>query len=219
VFPHGDDAEKVGILVPIGAPGHIKVIAYNLSDGPLTAKMLGGEIDPGQWTMTTGTQASDTAALADEETKTVTFERSSDVAVTFAPHTTTVIELTLKTPGVPYWQRFDLGLDRDDVAVNGSLMRVTVHSLGGIEAPPGEVVVRDRAGNVLAHAATPPLKAPTDLVPKTATVSLKLPAHAALEGATITIETKATTPETTMRNNSVVYTPVDPTQLSVTHIP
>jgi hypothetical protein len=103
--------------------------------------------------------------------------------------------------------------------VNGSLMRVTVHSLGGIEAPPGEVVVRDRAGNVLAHAATPPLKAPTDLVPKTATVSLKLPAHAALEGATITIETKATTPETTMRNNSVVYTPVDPTQLSVTHIP
>jgi hypothetical protein len=127
--------------------------------------------------------------------------------------------MTLKTPGVPYWSRFDLGLDREDVVVKGDVMRVTAHSLGGIDAPAGEVVVRDKAGKVIARANTPALKAPIDLVPKTATVSLKLPSHAEINGATVSIETKATTPETTMLNNSVVYEPVDPTELSVTHIP
>jgi hypothetical protein len=218
-FPEGSDAEKIGILVPIGAPDHIKLLAYNLGDQPLTAKMIGGEIEPGQWEMTSGTQATENSSVTGTTTRTVAFERSRDVEVTFAPHTTTVIEMTLKTPGVPYWSRFDLGLDREDVVVKGDVMRVTVHSLGGIDAPAGEVVVRDKAGKVIARANTPALKAPIDLVPKTATVSLKLPAHAEINGATVSVETKATTPETTMLNNSVVYEPVDPTELSVTHIP
>jgi hypothetical protein len=169
--------------------------------------------------MTTATQASEGAAVTGSATKTVSFERSRDVEVTFAPHTTTVIEMTLTTPGVPYWSRFDLGLDREDVVVTGSTMRVTVHSLGGVDAPASEVVVRDKAGKVLARAAAPALKAPMDLVPKTATVTLKLPANADVVGATVSIETKANTPETTMRNNSVVYTATDPTKLSVTQIP
>jgi hypothetical protein len=218
-FAAPGDEEKLAVLVPIGAPKQIKVIAYNLSDAPLTAKMIGGEIEPGEWEMTTGTQANEGAPVSGSATKTVSFERSGDVEVTFAPRTTTVVEMKLKTPGVPYWSRFDLGLDREDVVVSGSTMRVTVHSLGGVDAPAGEVVVRDAAGKVLARGATPALKAPTDLVPKTATVTLKLPPHVDVVGATVSIETKAKTPETTMRNNSVVYTATDPTQLSVTHIP
>ena len=45
------------------------------------------------------------------KTRTETFERSRDVAVTFAPHTTTVLELKLMKKGVPYWSRPDLGID------------------------------------------------------------------------------------------------------------
>lgn len=218
-FAAPGEEEKLGVLVPVGAPDHVKVIAYNLSDAPLTAKMLGGEVDPGTWEMTTGTQASEGSEATGTTTNDVAFERSAAVDVTFAPHTTTVIELKLKTPGVPYWKRFDLGLDRGDVVLNGSTMRVTVHSLGALDAPASEVVVRDKAGTVLARAAAPALKAPADLLPKTATVTLKLPAHADVLGGTVTIETKASGPETAMRNNSVVFTATDPTELSVAKIP
>ncbi len=40
--------------------------------------------------------------------------------VTFAPHATTVIELKLVSKGVPYWSRPDLGIERDDVKVEGT---------------------------------------------------------------------------------------------------
>jgi len=61
--------------------------------------------------------------------------------------------------------------------------------------------VRDASGKTLATVATPTLKPPTDLIPKTATVALSLPAHANLKGATVTIESPG--PETTQMNNSV----------------
>ena len=44
--------QSVGILVPVGTPNHIHVIAYNMSHLPLTARMYGWEVDPGQWEIT-----------------------------------------------------------------------------------------------------------------------------------------------------------------------
>ena len=49
--------ERVAILVPEGATDHIKVIAYNLDDEPVSAQMTGWEIDPGEWEITQGLQA------------------------------------------------------------------------------------------------------------------------------------------------------------------
>ena len=195
---------SVGILVPIGTPNHIKIIAYNLDKLPVKARMTGWEIDPGKWEMTVGTQATEGGPVSGSTTKTVAFERSSDLPITFAPGVTTVIELTLKEKGVPYWSRPDLGIDADDVKVTGTGMTVTVHSLGAVDAPEAKVVLRDRVGKVLATAATPMLKAPKDLLPKTATVSLAVPANASLKGASVTIESSSTVPETTQKNNRVV---------------
>ena len=65
------------------------------------------------------------------------------------------------------------------------------------------VVVRDRAGNVVAKARTPLLKAPADLLPKTATVVLKLSAKADLSGGSVTIESSGSVPEITQLNNHV----------------
>ena len=59
------------------------------------------------------------------------------------PRTTTVLELKLVKKGVPYWSRPDLGIDRDDVKVEGSRVKVTVHSLGAVDAPRSKVVLRD----------------------------------------------------------------------------
>jgi hypothetical protein len=202
--------QSVAILVPEATPDHIKIIAYNLERQPVTAHMTGWEIDPGQWSMTQGTQkgiggapASVDAPVQNLETRSVAFERSKDLAITFPPRTQTVIELKLTTKGTPYWERPDLGIDPEDVKVEGSNMTVTVHSVGALDAPASKVVLRSRDGKTLATADVPALKAPVDLTPKTANVSLAIPSGADLKGATVTIECGGTVPEITLMNNSV----------------
>ena len=194
---------SVGILVPIGTPRHIKITAFNMSSEPLTAQMTGWEIDPGQWEITQGVKASEDAPVTGARTATIPFERSSSHTITFAPGYNT-IELTLKTPGVPYWSRPDLGIDPEDVKIDGRTMHVTVHSLGAIDAPTAKLVLRDRGGKVIATASTPQLKAPTDLIPKTAIVALTLPAQYDKTGGTLTIESTGT-PEITQLNNQVKF--------------
>jgi hypothetical protein len=160
--------------------------------------------------MTQGTQkgignaqpAPDTP-LQDVNTKTVLFERSRHITITFAPHTTTVIELTLKTKGVPYWSRPDLGIDPEDVKVEGSHINVTVHSVGAVDAPASKVILRNRDGKIIATADVPAIMAPLDLKPKTANAVITIPANADLKGATVAVECGGDVPEITLLNNSV----------------
>jgi hypothetical protein len=56
---------------------------------------------------------------------------------------------------------------------------------------------------VLATADVPPLKAPSDLVPKTADASLDLPPNWDWHGGVVTVEMSGTDPEITLRNNRV----------------
>jgi len=184
--------QSVAILIPEGTPDHIRITAYNLDQQPVTAHMTGWEIDPGKWEITQG-----------DSKRTEDFERSRELTFTFAPRTTTVLELKLVKPGVPYWSRPDLGIDRDDVKVVGSRMTVTVHSLGAVDAPATKVVVRDHEGKVVATGRTPTLKAPTDLYPKTATVTITLPAGANWKGGTVSVEPGGSLPEITQMNNRV----------------
>ena len=204
--------QSVAILVPEATPDHVKIIAYNLDPVPVKAHMTGWEIDPGQWTMTEGTQKgignaqpAPDAPLNNVSTSTVGFERSSSLDITFAPRTTTVIELKLATKGVPYWSRPDLGIDPEDVKVDGSRMSVTVHSVGAVDAPASKMVLRDRAGKTVATADVPALKAPTDLIPKTAVVELTLPAHTDYAGGSVTVECGGSLPEITLMNNRVEF--------------
>jgi hypothetical protein len=143
------------------------------------------------------------AALRDVSTRTKEFEPSRAVEVTFPPHVTTVIELRLVTKGVPYWSRPDLGIGEDDVKVEGGRVRVTVHSLGSVDAPASKVVLRDRAGKVLATAAVPGIKAPVDLFPKSAEVELSLAKGEEWKGGSVTVESSGKVPEITQMNNRV----------------
>ena len=196
--------QSVAVLIPESTPDHFKVIAYNLDPMAVKAKMTGWEIDPGKWEITQGVQgASAGAPLRDASTRTEEFERSKDVEVTFPPHATTVIELRLVEKGVPYWSRPDLGIGSDDVKVEGGRMKVTVHSLGSVDAPASKVVLRDKSGKVLASAAVPAIKAPLDLFPKTATVVLALPAGAEWKGGAVSVELSGEVPEITQMNNRV----------------
>jgi hypothetical protein len=199
----GND-QSVAILIPESTPDHFKVIAYNLDPVAVKANMTGWEIDPGRWEITQGVQGSSAdAPLRDVSTRTEEFERSRDLGITFPPHATTVLELKLVAKGVPYWSRPDLGIGGDDVKVEGNRVKVTVHSLGSVDAPSSKVVLRDRAGKVLASAGVPSIKAPLDLFPKTASVVLALPAGADWKGGSVTVESSGDVPEITQMNNRV----------------
>ncbi len=197
--------ESVGILVPEGTPDHIKIVAYNLDPVPVKAKMTGWEVDPGKWEITQGIQASEGVPPSDLSTRTEEFQRSSDLEISFPPHVTTVIELKLVAKGVPYWSRPDLGIGKEDVTVEGNRVKVVVHSLGAVDAPASKVVLRDKAGKMLASAAVPSIKAPLDLFPKTASVSLTLPAGADWKGGSVTVESHGRLPEITQMNNRVQF--------------
>jgi hypothetical protein len=106
---------------------------------------------------------------------------------------------------VPYWSRPDLGISADDIKVEGNRMKVTVHSLGSVDAPTAKVVLRDRDGKVLASANAAPLKAPLDLLPKTEVVTLPLAAGADWKGGSVTIEMRGKLPEITQSNNRVQF--------------
>jgi hypothetical protein len=201
-FANPGAAEMVAILVPGATPGHFKVIAYNTSDVPQPATMSTWSVTAGKWKMTAGTSASGgVSADGTPAASDVMLERSGSVEVNFAPHTTTVLEFTLETPGLPTERRADLGIGADDVRVVGRSADVTVHSLGAIAATGGRVQLVDAAGNVAATAAVPTLAAPLDLLPKTAVVRLPLPAGAGA-GWRVRVMLPDGTPEVTLLNNN-----------------
>jgi hypothetical protein len=179
---------------------------YNLDANPVKTQMTGWEIDPGKWEITQGTRGNaETDPVENVSTRSENFERSTSLDFTFAPHTTTVLELKLVEKGVPYWSRPDLGIGADDVKVEGSRMNVTVHSLGAVDAPASRVVLRDSAGKVIAIAHADALKAPLDLLPKTEVVSLRLPRVAEWKGGSVSIEIGGKLPEITQMNNRVQF--------------
>ncbi|HVZ29755.1 MAG TPA: LamG-like jellyroll fold domain-containing protein [Asticcacaulis sp.] len=158
-------AESVGILVSDNTPDHFKVTAYNLSDKSLHAVMTGWVVTAGQWHVKQVEGGNDERDIA--------FERTKSTDLTFPAGKQVTWEFTLKTPTTPTNERFDLGIGQDDVVASNGAIKVTVHSLGAKPAPASAVVLEDGSGKELARAATPELAAPIDLLPKTATVTLK----------------------------------------------
>jgi hypothetical protein len=187
-FDDPEGALKTAILVPGATPTHFKVIAYNTSDTPQSAEMSTWNVAAGEWEMVTnGT------------TTPLHLERSAATRVSFAPHATTEIEFTLKTPGEDVATRADLGIGSDDIVAKGGKLSVTVHSLGAKDAAGGTLTVEDASGKPLASAPIPALAAPLDLTPKTTTVRVSLPKGA----ARVRVSLPGNAPEVTQLNNVV----------------
>ena len=203
-FTEPATAENVAILIADATANAFKVIAYNLSTAPVQATMTGWNIDPGDWEITQGIDTNDDDQ-ADKVTGTrmAKLERSRSVEFTFAPRVTTVFTFKLKTPGTPYWARPDLGIDREDVVVQGREVRVTVHSLGSVPSAASEVVLRDQGGQVIASGKIPALAPPVDLLPKTTMVAIRLPKGIELPGCTVEIDPAHQREEITTLNNAV----------------
>jgi hypothetical protein len=196
--------QSVAILVPDATPTGFKVIAYNLETRPVHATMTGWNVDPGVWQITQGVDTNDDDNADLELTsRTNVFERTSALEFTFAPRTTTVLTLKLKTPGTPYWERPDLGVSSDDVQVRGREVRVRIHSLGSVPSSATTVVFRNRQGSVVATEKVSSIAAPVDLNPKTTEVVLTLPEGVDINGGTVEIDPDHRVEEITRLNNVV----------------
>lgn len=184
----GADGVDVAVLVKDATKTGFKVVAYNTTDKPVTATMTGWNVAPGQWALVEGLDANgDDTIDGAGQTRTVAFERSLGTRITLAPRQTAVIDMKLTTPGDDPAKRADLGVGRGDVTVKGSTVTAKVHSLGAQDAQAAKLQLVDMSGKVLTSAAIPALKAPRDLLPKTASVKLKIPAGVKAQGLRVRI--------------------------------
>jgi hypothetical protein len=200
-FAQPGAAEQVAILLPGATPTHFRVLGYNTGTMPQAATMTTWNVTAGHWSMISGTSRDEGKTVSGTAAAPVDLERSASVPVSFAPGVTMVYDFALLTPTSPVEQRPDLGIGRDDVVVQGRSVRVTVHSLGAVPTGPGRVSLwQDKE---VASVALPPLAAPTDLLPHTATVTLTLPAN--IDPATIVARVALAddAPEVTRQNNAV----------------
>lgn len=196
--------ESTAILVPHATPQSLKIIAFNLSEQSVKATMTAWDLEPGRWEIVQGIDIDgDDVIDGDAVTRTVEWERSSSVELTFTPRATTVLTLKLVTKGVPYWTRPDLGIGSEDVVVQAGKITVTVHSLGGVAALPSKLSLSDKNGKLLSSVALPALRAPVDLLPQTVKVTLPIPRGAEIRGGGVVIDPDASLKEITRMNNRV----------------
>lgn len=201
-FDNADGAD-VALLVKDATKTSFKVIAYNRTDKPVTGLMTGWNVAPGQWSLTEGLDANgDDIIDGGGQARSVAFERSLGTQVTLAPRQTTVIDMKRVTAGDDPAKRADLGVGRGDVMVKGSTVIAKVHSLGAQDARAAKLELVDAAGKTLATSAIPPLKAPLDLLPKTASVTLRIPAGVKAQGLRVRIVTSQ--PQNTQLNDEVM---------------
>jgi len=197
-------AEDVAILIPESTPQSVKIIAYHLSEAPVVANLTPWNLDPGKWEVTQGIDSRGNDLMPDlVQGRQVELNHDNPLAITLAPRTTTVLILKLVSKDTPYWTRSDLGIGKDDVMIQNRKITVTVHSLGAVDAPATKLALMDANGKVIATVAVPALKAPLDLLPKTTTVTLMVPAGASMNGGSVVIDPDMSMKEITRANNLV----------------
>jgi hypothetical protein len=205
-FAAPGDEEKVAILIPKAMPDALKIVVYNMSSSSIRADMVAWDLEPGRWEISVSSGLDDDPQdRGGSEVLSVRqdLERGAAAPLIFSPRATTIFELKLVERGTPYWSRPDLGIGRDDVSVRGRKVTVTVHSLGAVDTRPATLALVGADGKVLSTVAIPALKAPADLLPKTITLTLDVPAGARLAGGSVRIDPDPTTKEITLVNNSV----------------
>ena len=203
-FQSPANEETTAILVPHATQQSLKIVVYNLSLTTVKANMTVWDVDPGQWEMVQGVDKNgDDVIDGAGMTTMMELERSGSIELSFPPGANTVLNLKLIASGVPYWARPDLGISKDDVLLRDKKLSVTIHSLGGVNSSPTTLALIDQSGKALLSAPVPQLQAPSDLLPRIATITVVIPAALRIDGCSIVIDPDAKMKEITRVNNRV----------------
>jgi hypothetical protein len=196
------DPKAVALLVRSPSSSSLQVVAHNLSAEAVRASMTAWGLEPGRWRVSIGIDR-DGDQVADgalQQRDALSLERGGSLELEFPAGVTSVASFTLQERAPGPWSKPDLGISRDDVVLGASALRVTVHSLGSVDAPASELALVGSDGKLHAVVPIPALRAPLDLKPQT--VTLSVPAGAA-RGASIVIDPASRLREITRSNNRV----------------
>jgi len=203
-FDAPDVAEKMGIAIPHGDPKHFRVIAFNMSGRPVTAQMVGAMMTPGRWQVTRGVDANgDNRADAASPAGTVRLERGLATPLSFPPGQTVVYDFTLDQRAADPATRPDIGISADDLVRRGATLTLRVHGLGAVATPPGRVTVTDASGRSLGGARFGALAPPSDLLPKTHNVRVRL-AGRSVGSLNVAVTLDGDPDEVTRANNQAI---------------
>jgi len=161
----GVKGEDVAVLIDSGQPTAFTLTAYSFGEAVATAILTADQMAPGQWRITDD---------RGNERK-VDVERGSDLRLDLPSHQSVTYHFERLTAGEDTSDRPDIALSAEDIWQKGRTLHIRVHSLGARPAPAGTAVVTDAQGREMARVRFRALAAPTDLLPKTTTVSLHLP--------------------------------------------
>ena len=206
-FADQADAEKVAILVTNAGETAFDVVFYNTTDHPVQVDMVGFRVLSGTWRC---------------NGRNVAWGNDRAIPLEIPAGREYTVSMALRGKGRDAAGRPDLGIGVPDVTVVGpdavsdgtsavsggaSAVTVTLHNLGGVTSPAMDVVLMDASGTVVARTKAPRIPAPTDFLPKTATVTLPLPAD--LVGAATTTG-QSSAPVTTDRAGAALAPGSDP---------
>lgn len=180
----------------------LKVLVYNFRDKPMNLVMRVWKLDHGVYEITTGVDANGDDAADTSARRRLVLGRYAFMPLTVPPGQTTVVEARQTEKLEPLEGRADLALsDRDIKVVSPQQVRVTVHNLGAVAAEKVSVCLLARGGKVADRQVIAKLDPPTDLQPKTATVTL----HGAtsLAGAGVIVDRENAIAEIYEGNNAV----------------
>ena len=195
--------ESLAVIVPKATPSEVKIIAFALDQKAVNVTMTAWDVEPGTWELVQGIDTNgDEKADTILSKRTVTLERSRSIDLTFDPRKTTVLTLKLISQSVPYAQRPDLGVSKDDVVLRENMIRVRVHSLGSLASPPTKVALIEN-GKTIAIAPVPEMRAPNDLVAKFADILLPVPPSVNLQNCSIQVDPEKKLNEITLMNNTI----------------
>ena len=198
------DAEKLAVLVREPTRTGFRVVAYNLSDQPLTTVITGAEIAAGDWNVSQGIDADGDDRAETVEIRSLAFGSGQSTAATFVPGATTVLEFRLAGTEIDARSRPDAAIAARDLVREHGQLKVTVHNLGSQPTPTGRVVLESATGAELASASLPSLAPPNDLIARTVAVRLAVPRGAVPSGAVVRIRLDGAPEEITLSNNTAL---------------
>jgi hypothetical protein len=197
--------ESVAILVRSATPSAITIEVFNLEKTAVTAAMTGWDVLPGKWKIIQGIDINDDGKPETNITqRNLPFECSASISFTFAPRKSTIITMRLIENGIPYTQRADLAIGKEDVSIDGRKIRVIVHNLGAAANSPTTCALVDAKGTVITEVNVPAIQPPADLLPKTMEITLDIPKGIDVTKASIRIDPKNKLSESTKLNNEIL---------------
>jgi hypothetical protein len=190
-------------LVLQASPTHLKVLVCNLADKPLAGAMKVWRLQHGKYRLTIGTDkdGDDNADAQGLETESHELMRASAIDLKLPKKGVYVLELTQTEKLDDIFQHADLAIQKDELRIENGKLSGLVHNIGAKEVENVELALLDAAGKVVLKKSLGKLPAPLDLIPKTVSFELDIPADT--HGWHVSVNAEKSVPEIYYGNNSL----------------